>query len=163
MMSVPKVWLQPKLIDLPDSYQTLFEKYHFAVCDLCETHSEDSLLCLLCNEFLCFRNSCCRNSDGLSEAEWHSDRCNAGTGLFLCIEESSVIIIRDKRFAEWGFLYLDSHGEEDRGLKRGKPLKLCRDRLALLVEQWLTHGFDYFIKRWSWITHNPNVYNETAE
>ncbi|KRX55045.1 E3 ubiquitin-protein ligase UBR3 [Trichinella sp. T9] len=158
VMSVPRVWLLPKLIDLPDSYQILFEKYHFAVCDLCQTHSEDSLLCLLCNEFLCFRNPCCRRIRDLSEAEVHSFECNAGTGVFLNIEESSVIITRYKRYAEWGFLYLDSHGEEDRGLKRGKPLKLCRDRLALLQEQWLTHGFDYFIKQWFWITRNPNVY-----
>ncbi|XP_003381503.1 conserved hypothetical protein [Trichinella spiralis] len=117
VMNVPRVWLLPKLIDLPDSYQILFEKYHFSVCDLCQTHSEDSLLCLLCNEFLCFRNSCCRRIRDLSEAEVHSFKCNAGTGVFLNIEESSVIVTRYKRYAEWGFLYLDSHGEEDRGLK----------------------------------------------
>ncbi|EPQ05217.1 Testis-specific protein 10 protein [Myotis brandtii] len=43
--------------------------------------------------------------------------CGAGTGIFLLVNASVIIIIRGHRFCLWGSVYLDAHGEEDRDLR----------------------------------------------
>lgn len=48
-----------------------------------------------------------------------------------------------------GTLYLDHHGEEDRGWKRGRLLTLKHERLHLLTRQWINHIFDNVSKGWS--------------
>ena len=44
-------------------------------------------------------------------------------------------------------LYLDSHGEEDKGLRRGKPLYLSKPRVAALLRMWLTHSIPLEVAR----------------
>ncbi|KAG9477302.1 hypothetical protein GDO78_002607 [Eleutherodactylus coqui] len=78
----------------------------------------------------------------------HSQNCGAGTGIFLLINASVIIIIRGHRFCLWGSVYLDAHGEEDRELRRGKPLYICKERYNVLEQQWVTHTFDHINKRW---------------
>lgn len=51
----------------------------------------------------------------------HSQNCGAGTGIFLLINASVIIIIRGHRFCLWGSVYLDAHGEEDRDLRSAPP------------------------------------------
>jgi len=43
--------------------------------------------------------------------------CGGGTGMFLVVTSSSVVVIRGKRACLWGSVYLDAFGEEDRELK----------------------------------------------
>ncbi|KAG8510474.1 E3 ubiquitin-protein ligase UBR3 [Galemys pyrenaicus] len=78
----------------------------------------------------------------------HSQNCGAGTGIFLLINASVIIIIRGHRFCLWGSVYLDAHGEEDRDLRRGKPLYICKERYKVLEQQWISHTFDHINKRW---------------
>jgi hypothetical protein len=47
----------------------------------------------------------------------HSIQCGAGTGMFLLVNSSTVVVIRGPRATLWGSIYLDDHGEEDRELK----------------------------------------------
>jgi len=47
----------------------------------------------------------------------HSIDCVGGTGIFLVVTSSYIIVIRDKRACLWGSVYLDTFGEEDRELK----------------------------------------------
>jgi len=47
----------------------------------------------------------------------HSIDCGGGTGIFLVVTSSYIIVIRDKRACLWGSVYLDTFGEEDRELK----------------------------------------------
>ena len=47
----------------------------------------------------------------------HSIECGAGTGIFLLVNSSIIVVIRGPRAALWGSVYLDEHGEEDRDLK----------------------------------------------
>jgi hypothetical protein len=42
-----------------------------------------------------------------------------------------------------GSPYLDAHGEEDAGLKRGRPLRLAGGVYASLSDLWAGAGFDY--------------------
>ena len=44
-------------------------------------------------------------------------------------------------------LYLDVHGEEDKGLRRGKPLYLSKLRVAALLRMWLTHAVPLEVAR----------------
>ena len=44
-------------------------------------------------------------------------------------------------------LYLDAHGEEDKGLRRGKPLYLSKPRVASLLRMWLTHAVPLEVAR----------------
>uniref|UniRef100_A0A5S6QS61 E3 ubiquitin-protein ligase n=1 Tax=Trichuris muris TaxID=70415 RepID=A0A5S6QS61_TRIMR len=134
-LCAPRILAKPKLIDLPRIYDVFFQKYH---------------------DLPCVNYQCCRQRSR-TEAELHAIECGGGTGVFLAVNTSFVIIIRERRCAEWGSIYLDSHGEEDRGLGRGKPLIRSDDRLYLLQRQWLSQSFDFVCKRWNWTLRNPNV------
>ncbi|RZF32781.1 hypothetical protein LSTR_LSTR017542 [Laodelphax striatellus] len=70
--------------------------------------------------------------------------------MYLVVTSSYVIVIRGKRACLWGSVYLDNYGEEDRELKRGKPLYLSPGRYQLLQQQWLAHRFDHTNKKWVW-------------
>jgi E3 ubiquitin-protein ligase UBR3 len=47
----------------------------------------------------------------------HSICCGAGTGLFLIVNSSVIVVVRGARATLWGSVYLDEYGEEDRDLK----------------------------------------------
>merc|ERR1740116_190298 len=90
----------------------------------------------------CLREACCKSSSGenMHEAVRHSIDCGAGSAPF--------VVIRGKRACIWGSIYLDAFGEEDRELKRGKPLFLNYERYQLLETQWLAHRFDHTNRKW---------------
>ena len=44
-----------------------------------------------------------------------------------------VLVIKDKHAAYLPSIYLDQHGEEDPGLRRGRPLFLSRERYGELL------------------------------
>lgn len=47
----------------------------------------------------------------------HSINCGGGTGIFLVVTSTYIIVIRGRRACLWGSLYLDDYDEEDRDLK----------------------------------------------
>ncbi|RUS88154.1 hypothetical protein EGW08_004116 [Elysia chlorotica] len=140
-------WQRPGLIKLPKRYYQIFQMFRAAKCSECNNVPKDPAICLTCRQFLCFRESCCAQNS-VYESVAHSISCGAGTGMFLLVNSSLVVIIRGPRAALWGSVYLDEHGEEDRDLKRGKPLFLSMARYNLLESQWLSHGLDHACKRW---------------
>ncbi|KAL4222682.1 E3 ubiquitin-protein ligase ubr3 [Mactra antiquata] len=149
LLTVNTQWFTSKLIQLPDQYYKIFQAYRKKTCPVCSNIPKDPCICLVCGVFLCFRESCCRQQH-LFECVQHSIECGAGTGIFLLVNSSIIVVIRGPRAAIWGSVYLDEHGEEDRDLKRGKPLYLSNDRYALLESQWISHSFDHACKRWIW-------------
>lgn len=116
VLARPFIWAAPRLLPLPKQFDLLFQRYHKAQCLKCRTAPKETLLCLVCGDVVCFRDSCCM-SNSLTEVETHAVDCGAGTGVYLSVQTSTIIITRDKRAGHWGSLYLDAHGEEDRGLK----------------------------------------------
>ncbi|XP_035378865.1 E3 ubiquitin-protein ligase ubr3 isoform X1 [Electrophorus electricus] len=140
-------WSAPRLLQLPDNYNTIFQHYHRKACSACSKTPKDPALCLVCGAFVCLKGLCCKQQ-GLCECVLHSQHCGAATGIFLLINASVIIIIRGHRFCLWGSVYLDAHGEEDRDLRRGKPLFLCEERYRVLEQQWVSHTFDHINKRW---------------
>ncbi|XP_052004411.1 E3 ubiquitin-protein ligase ubr3 isoform X2 [Xyrauchen texanus] len=140
-------WTAPRLLQLPDNYNTIFQYYHRKSCSSCGKTPKDPALCLVCGAFVCLKGHCCKQQ-GVCECVLHSQHCGAATGIFLLINASVIIIIRGHRFCLWGSVYLDAHGEEDRDLRRGKPLYLCEERYRVLEQQWVSHTFDHINKRW---------------
>ncbi|KAM9486778.1 E3 ubiquitin-protein ligase ubr3 isoform 1-T1 [Clarias gariepinus] len=140
-------WSAPRLLQLPDNYNTIFQYYHRKSCTMCNKTPKDPALCLVCGAFVCLKGLCCKQQ-GVCECVLHSQHCGAATGIFLLINASVIIIIRGHRFCLWGSVYLDAHGEEDRDLRRGKPLFLCEERYRVLEQQWVSHTFDHINKRW---------------
>ncbi|XP_027020192.1 E3 ubiquitin-protein ligase ubr3 isoform X3 [Tachysurus fulvidraco] len=140
-------WSAPRLLQLPENYNTIFQYYHRKACTVCNKTPKDPALCLVCGAFVCLKGLCCKQQ-GVCECVLHSQHCGAATGIFLLINASVIIIIRGHRFCLWGSVYLDAHGEEDRDLRRGKPLFLCEERYRVLEQQWVSHTFDHINKRW---------------
>ncbi|XP_075685544.1 E3 ubiquitin-protein ligase UBR3 isoform X2 [Rhinoderma darwinii] len=140
-------WDLPRLLQLPEVYNTIFQYYHRKACSVCTKVPKDPALCLVCGTFVCLKGLCCKQQN-FCECVLHSQNCGAGTGIFLLINASVIIIIRGHRFCLWGSVYLDAHGEEDRELRRGKPLYICKERYNVLEQQWVTHTFDHINKRW---------------
>ncbi|KAJ8012787.1 hypothetical protein DPEC_G00046500 [Dallia pectoralis] len=140
-------WASPHLLSLPDNYNIIFQYYHRKACAACKKVPKDPALCLVCGAFVCLKGLCCKQQ-GICECVLHSQHCGAATGIFLLINASVIIIIRGHRFCLWGSVYLDTHGEEDRDLRRGKPLFLCEERYKVLEQQWVLHTFDHINKRW---------------
>ncbi|TDH06926.1 hypothetical protein EPR50_G00118280 [Perca flavescens] len=140
-------WASPRLLQLPDNYNIIFQYYHRKACTACKKVPKDPALCLVCGAFVCLKGVCCKQQ-GICECVLHSQHCGAATGIFLLINASVIIIIRGHRFCLWGSVYLDAHGEEDRDLRRGKPLFLCEERYRVLEQQWVSHTFDHINKRW---------------
>ncbi|RVE45885.1 hypothetical protein evm_009484 [Chilo suppressalis] len=142
-------WAQPALLALPRDYDRLFTYYHERVCTQCGAVPKEASVCLLCGTLVCLKQACCRQHQ-VAEAVQHAMECGGGTGIFLVVTSTYIIVIRGRRACLWGSLYLDDYDEEDRDLKRGKPLYLSQDRLELLQAQWLAHRFDHTKRTWVW-------------
>lgn len=149
LLMTNNIWMPPSLIVLPQHYYKIFQAYSTKTCSVCSSVPKDPAICLVCGHFLCFRQSCC-SQQSVYECIHHSVECGAGTGMYLLVNSSIVVVIRGPRATLWGSVYLDEHGEEDRDLKRGKPLFLSAQRYNLLKQQWISHNFDHSCKRWIW-------------
>ncbi|XP_072948868.1 E3 ubiquitin-protein ligase Ubr3 isoform X2 [Epargyreus clarus] len=142
-------WAGPWLLALPRDYDRVFTHYHERVCLQCGAVPKEASVCLLCGTLVCLKQPCCRHHQ-VAEAVQHAVECGGGTGIFLVVTSTYIIVIRGRRACLWGSLYLDDYDEEDRDLKRGKPLYLSQDRAELLQAQWLAHRFDHTKRTWVW-------------
>ncbi|XP_066595206.1 E3 ubiquitin-protein ligase Ubr3 [Prorops nasuta] len=142
-------WQTPKLLRLPREYEKIFTYYHERQCRHCRSVPQEISICLLCGTIVCLKQNCCKQAN-VCEAVQHSIDCGGGTGIFLVVTSTYIIVIRGRRACLWGSLYLDDFEEEDKDLKRGKPLYLSQDRYQLLEQQWLAHRFDHTKKVWVW-------------
>ncbi|KAK1563726.1 hypothetical protein Q3G72_031804 [Acer saccharum] len=128
-----------KLMHLPHLYQDLLQRYIKQCCPDCEAVLEEPALCLLCGR-LCSPSwrSCCRENG----CQTHAMACGAGTGVFLLIKRTTILLQRCARQAPWPSPYLDVFGEEDIEMYRGKPLYLNEERYAALTYMVASHGLD---------------------
>ncbi|CAK9185301.1 unnamed protein product [Ilex paraguariensis] len=128
-----------KLMLLPHLYQDLLQRYIKQHCSNCGVVLEEPALCLLCGK-LCSPSwkTCCRESS----CQTHAMACGAGTGVFLLIRKTTILLQRSARQAPWPSPYLDAFGEEDIEMNRGKPLYLNEERYASLNHMVASHGLD---------------------
>ncbi|XP_050384189.1 E3 ubiquitin-protein ligase PRT6 [Argentina anserina] len=128
-----------QLMRLPRVYQDLLQRYIKQRCRDCNNILDEPALCLLCGR-LCSPSwkSCCRESG----CQAHAVACGSGTGVFLLIRRTTILLQRSARQAPWPSPYLDSFGEEDIEMCRGKPLFLNEERYAALTYLVASHGLD---------------------
>jgi len=145
-------WKQPSFLRVPKNYEQILEFYHKRKCKRCDRIPKDPTVCLMCGTMVCLKETCCRTTNAnnvpVCETVNHALECGGGTGIFLAVNSSTIVVIRGKRACIWGSIYLDKFGEEDKELKRGKPLYLHPERYQLLEHQWLTHKFDHTNRKW---------------
>ncbi|XP_017759565.1 PREDICTED: E3 ubiquitin-protein ligase UBR3 isoform X2 [Eufriesea mexicana] len=142
------LWHVPKLLSLPREYEKIFTYYHGRQCRQGHSVPQEISICLLCGAIVCLKQN--RIQWNVSEVVQHSFDCGGGTGIYLVVTSTYIVVIRGQRVCLWGSLYLDDFQEEDRDLKRGRPLYLNQDRYQLLEQQWLAHRFDHTKKTWVW-------------
>ncbi|CAH9074434.1 unnamed protein product [Cuscuta europaea] len=137
LLSTPAVPF--RLMSLPHLYQDLLQRYIKQHCPDCGTVLEEPALCLLCGK-LCSPSwrTCCRKNI----CQTHALACGAGTGVFLLIRKTKILLQRSARQALWHSPYLDAFGEEDIEMHRGKPLYLNDERYADLTHMVASHGID---------------------
>ncbi|KAL5549950.1 hypothetical protein UlMin_000126 [Ulmus minor] len=128
-----------QLMQLPQVYHDLLQRCIKQRCLDCKSVLDEPALCLLCGR-LCSPNwkSCCRESG----CQAHAMACGAGTGVFLLIKRTTILLQRSARQAPWPSPYLDAFGEEDIEMHRGKPLYLNEERYAALTYMVASHGLD---------------------
>ncbi|XP_071726695.1 E3 ubiquitin-protein ligase PRT6-like isoform X2 [Rutidosis leptorrhynchoides] len=139
-----------KLMVLPYLYQDLLQRYIKQKCVDCGAIQDEPALCLLCGK-LCSPSwkTCCRNN----KCQTHAMSCGAGTGVFLLIRKTTILLQRSARQARWPSPYLDKFGEEDIEMHRGKPLYLNEERYAALSHMVASHGLD----RSSKVLHQTSI------
>ena len=149
------------LIKLPDSFVTLYSTIYnmqlLSNTDLDENESggDDSdeeyssssgreiAICMITGEVILAGSSSrgmyyhSNNSPG--RCTIHSKKNGAGVGIFFLLQKCLVLLLHNDKSAYSPSLYVDEHGEEDVGLRRGRPLYLHQERYQRLQKLWLQH------------------------
>jgi hypothetical protein len=110
----------PLLIPLPDLYHDLYMTYRDYKCRSCQLVPHRPALCLICGELVCFASDCCAQSSSggggghglgggageqLFECFSHADKCHAGTGTYVILKSSMVLVIREMHWCSVRLLY----------------------------------------------------------
>ncbi|PWZ03008.1 hypothetical protein BCV70DRAFT_9664 [Testicularia cyperi] len=139
-----------ELARLPTDLAVLLQDTRKRVCKKCGDVPPEPALCLLCGEVVCFQSFCCQSEeDGeRGECNQHTDVCGGATGVFFKIK-SNVVMLLYQGNGTFHFLspYLDSHGEIDVGLRKGRPQKLHQQRYDELRKQVWSHGVANIVAR----------------
>lgn len=70
----------------------------------------------------------------------HARKTASGIGIFFLIQKCTVLLMHNNKSAYSPSLYVDEHGEEDPGLRRGRPLFLNQARYRALELLWRQQG-----------------------
>ncbi|KAF0687180.1 Aste57867_21036 [Aphanomyces stellatus] len=140
------------LVALPAQYDDLYSHHVNMTCRRCKRVPREPGLCLVCGELLCCGESCCsythvKNNPSMGECTRHAFECGGGLGLVLMLQQCRVVLVAGSMTAYFPSPYVDSHGEEDPGLQRGRPLKLDTNRYQLLESLWRSHRLHAEVSR----------------
>ncbi|KDN52254.1 hypothetical protein K437DRAFT_243984 [Tilletiaria anomala UBC 951] len=137
-----------ELVNLPDDLATLLQETQQRVCKRCKQVPTDPALCLLCGEIVCYQSFCCQSEDGKrGECNRHMDECSGAVGIYFKVKTNVVLLLYEQNGTFLFSPYLDSHGEVDIGLRKGRPQRLHRQRYDELRKQWLQHGISNLVAR----------------
>jgi len=70
----------------------------------------------------------------------HARKVGSGIGIFFLVQKCTILLMHNNKSAYSPSLYVDEHGEEDVGLRRGRPLFFSEERYQALETLWRTHG-----------------------
>ncbi|KAH3742695.1 E3 ubiquitin-protein ligase UBR3 [Pelomyxa schiedti] len=137
------------LISLPNEYVNLFRMSIDHPCSLCGSVPAEPAVCLICGDMLCW-GSPMPGPGGkeMGQCNLHSCMCMGGVGVLLLVKQVSVVLLAPHRLhargTVWWSIYLDSHREEDIGMRRGRPLFLDAARYAQLNTLVVTNNIENY-------------------
>mmetsp|Transcript_26267 Transcript_26267/g.39764 ORF Transcript_26267/g.39764 Transcript_26267/m.39764 type:complete len:3039 (+) Transcript_26267:216-9332(+) len=70
----------------------------------------------------------------------HARQAGSGIGIFFLVQKCTVLLMHNNKSAYSASVYVDQHGEEDPGLRRGRPLFLNEARYKALETLWRQQG-----------------------
>lgn len=70
----------------------------------------------------------------------HARKVGSGLGIFFLVQKCTILLMHNNKSAYSPSLYVDEHGEEDVGLRRGRPLFFSEERYQALENLWRNHG-----------------------
>ncbi|KAI8819844.1 uncharacterized protein EV422DRAFT_620707 [Fimicolochytrium jonesii] len=136
----------PTLFALPQRLDTLLEESTRRACQKCKQVPADPAICLFCGTLVCSQSYCCEEDDK-GECNTHARSCGADVGIFIVIRKGLILLLHNDNGCFIHPPYLDSHGEVDPGLRRGRPLFLNQKRFDELAKMWTTHGIPSYVER----------------
>ncbi|KFB52247.1 ubiquitin ligase E3 alpha [Anopheles sinensis] len=140
-----------QLIDLPEDYSDLINSVSLFTCpNNVRDDSRNPTMCLVCGEILCSQSFCCQKELDkvlVGSCTYHTAECGAGIGIFLRIRDAEILLLGINKGCFIAAPYLDEYGETDQGLRRGNPLRLCKERYQKLHQTWLSHALHEEITR----------------
>ena len=99
---------------------------------------------------MCAARHCKRRDPSLArmgECTRHARSCGGGVGVFYLVHQCMVLLVHGAFASYHPSLYIDAHGEEDRGLRRGQPLFLSPARQRTLYALCLAHAVPIEVAR----------------
>ncbi|XP_046835052.1 E3 ubiquitin-protein ligase UBR2 [Vespa crabro] len=141
-----------KLVELPEDYSELINTISLFTCPNSDREdSRNPTMCLVCGEMLCSQSYCCQtelNKTMVGACTYHATKCGTGVGMFLRVRECEILFLRSPNRGSFVCPpYLDEYGETDQGLRRGNPLRLCKEKYKELNQMWLGHGLHESVAR----------------
>jgi E3 ubiquitin-protein ligase UBR3 len=109
--------MAPDFMKLANTYQEMVVTLVGLPCKNClKIPLHSPAVCLVCASIICVSSECCRFLTRYGEAWYHSQMC--GSGLFLLLDSSTMLLVRRDRRNVLPSLFLDEFGEEDPLLRR---------------------------------------------
>ena len=147
----PMQMLPPlQLHRMPSDFAALTAQLHERTCAACGVAPVEPALCLLTGMLFCSGTHCRRRREEGEPLEGlctrHARQCG-GVGIFYLVHQCTLLLIDGPHAAYYPSIYVDVHGEEDRGLRRGKPLFLSAARVAATHRLWLAHAVPQTVAR----------------
>jgi hypothetical protein len=106
--------------------------------------SSETAICLLTGKVMRSGSSRRGFSSGRSRppgaCTLHARKHGSGIGIFFLIQKCTVLLMHNDKSAYSPSIYVDEHGEEDPGLRRGRPLMLNDARYRSLEALWRQQG-----------------------
>ncbi|EPQ32173.1 uncharacterized protein PFL1_00370 [Pseudozyma flocculosa PF-1] len=138
-----------ELAKLPTDLAVLLQDTQKRICKNCKKVPAEPALCLLCGEILCYQSFCCQQEDNeeRGECNYHTDVCGGAIGVYFKVKSNVIMLLYQGNGTYNYSPYLDSHGEIDIGLRKGRPQKLHLQRYDELRKQVLGHGIANIVAR----------------
>jgi len=106
--------------------------------------SSETAICLLTGTVMrsgsSRRGFTSRSSRPPGACTMHARRHGSGIGIFFLVQKCTVLLMHNNKSAYSPSIYVDEHGEEDPGLRRGRPLFLNDARYRALEGLWRQQG-----------------------
>ncbi|KAG8855791.1 hypothetical protein FRB91_001680 [Serendipita sp. 411] len=118
-------------------------------CTRCNTMPADPAICLICGVLCCHQSYCCRGSDWSQRGEcnMHTRECSGPIGIYLLLKRCVVLYLYGDSGSFASPPYIDSHGEIDIGLRRGRRQYLHPVRMEEIRKCWLLNGVPSAVAR----------------